>query len=93
MCRDAFTTVKTGDPDYYGDATVNEMMTELAKPTRVPWFQQAYDKYVKGQRFASEIPSTTTYFGLTLGNRRQGSKLSELQRNDIHDQEGSSQRR
>ena len=51
----------------------------------MPWFQQAYDKYVEGQRFASQIPGTTSYSGLTLGNRRQGTKLSELQRADIHD--------
>ena len=52
----------------------------------MPWFQQAYDKYVEGQRFASQIPGTRTYSGLTLGNRHQGTKLSELQRADIHDQ-------
>ena len=33
--RDAFGKVKEGDPDYYGDDTVQEMMDELAKPTHV----------------------------------------------------------
>ena len=78
--RDAFGKVLAGDPDYYGDASVDEMMAELAKPKHVPWFQQAYDKYVEGQRFANQIPGTRTYSGYTLGNRHQGSKLSELQR-------------
>ena len=83
--KDAFTQVKAGDPDFYGDATVDEMMTELAQEKHVPWFQQAYNKYVEGQRFASDIPGTRTYSGLTLGTRNQPSKLSELQRQDIHD--------
>ena len=65
--KNIFNTVKTGDPDYYGDVTVDEMMAELAKPTHVPWFQQAYNKYVEGQRFANQIPGTRTYSGLTLG--------------------------
>ena len=69
--KNAFTTVKTGDPDLYGDATVDEMMAELAQPTHVPWFQQAYNKFVEGQRFASQIPGTRTYSGLTLGTRNQ----------------------
>ena len=37
--KDAFTTVKTGDPDYYDDVEVEDMMTELAQPnscTMVP---------------------------------------------------------
>ena len=62
------------------------MMDELAKPKHVPWFQQAYDKYVEGQRFTSDIPGTRTYSGHTLGSRHQPTKLSELQRNDIHDE-------
>ena len=45
----------------------------------------AYNKYVEGQRFADQIPGTRTYSGLTLGNRSQPDKLSELQRADIHD--------
>ena len=61
------------------------MMTELAQEKHVPWFQQAYNKYVEGQRFASDILGTRTYSGLTLGNRSQPAKLSELQRKDIHD--------
>ena len=61
-------------------------MDELAKSKHVPWFQQAYDKYVDGQRFASQIPSTRTYSGLTLGKRHQGTKLSELQRKDVYDE-------
>ena len=84
--KKTFTQVKQGDPDYYDDVEVQDMMDELAKPTHVPWFQQAYDKYVEGQRFASDIPGTRTYSGLTLGSRHQPTKLSELQRNDIHDQ-------
>ena len=52
----------------------------------MPWFQQAYNKFVEGQRFADQIPGTRTYSGLTLGSRHQPSKLSELQRKDIHDQ-------
>ena len=77
--RDAFTTVKDSDLDFYGDINVDEMMAELAKSTHVPWFQQAYDKFVDGQRFASQIPGTRTYSGLTLGDRRQQTKLGELQ--------------
>ena len=70
-----------GDPGYYnGVVTIDEMMAELANPSHVPWFQQAYNKYVEGQRFASQIHGTATYSGITLGNRRQGTKLSELQR-------------
>ena len=84
--RNAFTQVMLGDPDYYGDASVDEMMTELAQQTHVSWFQQAYEKYVEGQKFASQIPGTRTYSGLTLGSRHQPTKLSELQRQDIHDQ-------
>ena len=84
--RTAFTTVKQGDPDFYGDASVDEMMAELGNQTHVSWFQQAYDKYVEGQRFADQIPGTTTYTGLTLGNRHQGSKLGDLQKNVEHDQ-------
>ena len=61
------------------------MMAELGNQTHVPWFQRAYDKYVEGQRFASQIPGTRTYSGLTLGTRNQPYKLSDLQRNDIHD--------
>ena len=53
--RTAFTTVKQGDPDYYSDASVDEMMAELGKEKHVPWFQQAYDKYVEGKRFADQI--------------------------------------
>ena len=83
--KDAFTQVKAGDPDFYGDATVDEMMTELGQEKHVPWFQQAYNKYVEGQRFASQIPGTRTYSGLTLGNRAQPSTLSDLQRNIDHD--------
>ena len=45
-------------------------MAELGKEKHVPWFQQAYDKYVEGQRFASQIPGTATYTGLTLGTRK-----------------------
>ena len=67
-------------------------MTELGNQTHVPWFLQAYDKYVEGQRFADQNPGTRTYSGLTLGNRRQGTKLAELNRQDIHDQQDSSQR-
>ena len=84
--KGAFTTVKTGDPDYYDDVSVQDMIDELAKPTHVPWFQQAYDKFVEGQRFADQIPGTRTYSGLTLGDRHQGSKLGELERNNIHDE-------
>ena len=62
------------------------MMAELGNQTHVPWFQQAYDKYVEGQRFANQIPGTRTYSGLTLGSRHQPTKLSELQRRDIHDE-------
>ena len=51
-----------------------------------------YNKYVEGQKFASQIPGTRTYSGLTLGNRHQPTKLSELQRQDIHDQNRFSQR-
>ena len=83
--KGAFTQVKAGDPDYYNDVTVDEMIAELAKPTHVPWFQQAYDKYVDGQRFASQIPDTRTYTGLTLGTRNQPDKLSALQRNTVND--------
>ena len=84
--KGAFTTVRNGDPDYYGDVEVNEMMAELAQPTHVPWFQQAYNKFVEGQRFANQIPGTRTYSGLTLWSRHQPDKLSALQRNTIHDQ-------
>ena len=52
----------------------------------MPWFQQAYNKFVEGQRFADQIPGTRKYSGLTLGSRHQHTKLSELQRKDIHDQ-------
>ena len=83
--KGAFTTVKQGDPDYYG-VDINEMMGELAQEKHVPWFQQAYNKYVEGQRFADQIPGTRTYSGLTLGTRNQPDKLSGLQRQDIHDQ-------
>ena len=83
--KNAFKQVKEGDPDYYDDVSVQDMMDELAKPKHVPWFQQAYDKYVEGQRFADQIPGTRTYSGLTLGSRHQPTKLSELQRKDIHD--------
>ena len=83
--KNAFTTVKTGDPDYYDDVTVDEMMTELGQATHVPWFQQAYNKFVDGQRFADQIPGTRTYSGLTLGSRHQPDKLSGLQKNIIHD--------
>ena len=62
-------------------------MTELAQQTHVPWFQQAYDKYVVGQKIADQIPGTRTYSGLTLGSRHQPTKLSELQRNYIHDKQ------
>ena len=31
------------------------MMAELAQEKHVPWFQQAYNKYVEGQRFADQI--------------------------------------
>ena len=62
------------------------MMTELAQEKHVPWFQQAYNKYVEGQRFADQVPGTRTYSGLTLGSRHQPSKLSELQRKDVHDE-------
>ena len=86
MYTDAFGRVKAGDPDFYGDAGVQEMMAELGNQTHVPWFQQAYEKYVDGQRFASQIPGTTTYSGLTLGNRHQPTKLFDLQKNDVHDQ-------
>ena len=61
------------------------MMAELAQEKHVPWFQQAYNKYVEGQRFASDIPGTRTYTGLTLGTRNQPDKLSALTRNTIHD--------
>ena len=84
--KGAFTTVLNGDPDYYNDVTVDDMMTELGKTTHVPWFQQAYEKYVEGQRFADQIPGTRTYSGLTLGSRHQPTKLSDLQRADVHDQ-------
>ena len=50
--KDAFTTVKKGDPDFYGDVEVDDIMEELAQEKHVPWFQQAYEKYVDGQRFA-----------------------------------------
>ena len=83
--KGAFTAVKTGDPDYYNDVSVEDMMTELGQPTHVPWFQQAYNRFVEGQRFASQIPGTRTYTGLTLGNRHQATKLDQLQRDDIHD--------
>ena len=86
MYKKAFTTVKEGDPDYYNDVGVEDMMEELGKQTHVPWFQQAYDKYVDGQRFASQIPGTRTYSGYTLGSRHQPTKLSDLQRQDVHDQ-------
>ena len=36
--------------------------------------------------FANQIPGTASYSGLTLGTRRQATKLSELQRQDIHDE-------
>ena len=49
--RKAFTTVMLGDPDYYKDASVDEMMAELGKAKHVPWIQQAYNKFVEGQRF------------------------------------------
>ena len=75
-----------GDPGYYNGVDVNEMMAELGQEKHVPWFQQAYNKYVEGQRFASQIPGTRTYSSLTLGSRHQPTKLSELQRADIHDQ-------
>ena len=55
MYKDAFKTVKEGDPDYYNDVEVQDMMDELAQEKHVPWFQQAYDKFVEGQRFASDI--------------------------------------
>ena len=74
------------DPDYYGDVSVDEMMAELGNQTHVPWFQQAYNKYVEGQRFADQIPGTRTYTGLTLWTRNQPDKLSALQRADIHDE-------
>ena len=61
-------------------------MTELGKPTHVPWFQQAYDKYVDDQRFASQIPGTRAYSGLTLGSRHQPTTLLGLNRADVHDQ-------
>ena len=67
--RDAFNAVKAGDPDYYGVVSVDVMMAELSSQTCVPWFQQAYDKYVEDQRFAPQIPGTRTYSGLTLTNR------------------------
>ena len=84
--KNAFNTVKAGDPDYYDDSGVDEMMTELAQEKHVPWFQQAYDKYVEGQRFTSQIPGTRTYSGLTLGNRRQGTDFSALQQHVVNDQ-------
>ena len=61
------------------------MMAELGKPTHVPWFQQAYDKYVEGQRFADQIPGTRAYSGLTLGSRHQPTSLLGLNRVDAHD--------
>ena len=83
--KGSFKQVKEGDPDYYDDVSVQDMMTELGKPKHVPWFQQAYNKYVEGQRFADQIPGTRTYTGLTLGTRNQPTKLSTLTRNTIHD--------
>ena len=41
---------------------------------------------MEGQRFADQIPGTRTYSGLTLGTRHQPTKLSDLQRADVHDQ-------
>ena len=81
----AFTTIKTGDPDFYSDVSVQDMMDELAQEKHVSWFQQAYNKYIEGQRFADQIPGTRTYSGLTLGSRHQPTKLSALTRNTIHD--------
>ena len=45
-----------GDPGYYKDVSIDEIMGELGNQTHVPWLQQAYDKYVEGQTFADQIP-------------------------------------
>ena len=39
------------------------MTAELGNPIHVPWFQQAYNKYVDGQRITASIPGTRTYSG------------------------------
>ena len=44
------------------------MMVELGNHDYLSWFQQAYNKYVDGQRFAPAIPGTRKNSGLTLGN-------------------------
>ena len=93
MYRDAFGKVLAGDPDYYDDDEVDEMMAELAKPTHVPWFQQAYCKFVEGQRFASQILVLEHTLVSLLGTEIKALNLENLIDKILMIRAGSLQRR
>ena len=94
MYEDAFDAEIAADPDFYKDDDLKaDMLTEMAEPVHLPWFKQAYKKYAKGQRFADAIPGKEKYAPLTLGNRAQKYKLTDLTHNTIADPIESSLRR
>ena len=79
MYSDGFDAEIAADPDFYKDEDLKEDMTaEMGNAVHLPWFKQAYRKYAKGKRFAKDIPGREKYAPLTLGNRTQPYKLSQL---------------
>ena len=61
------------------------MVKELAADVHLPWFKQAYKLYAKGKRFADDIPGREKYAPLTLTNRGQKYKLTDLAHNTTKD--------
>ena len=84
--KGAFTTVKTGDPDYYNDVTVDDMMTELAQPTHVLGSSRLITSLLRDRGLLTRFPVLEHTLGSLFGTRNQPTKLSELQRAEIHDQ-------
>ena len=84
MYSTAFNDEIAGDRAFYKDKDLKaDMIKEMAEPVHLPWFKKAYKKYAKGQRFADQLPGREKYAPLTLTNRGQKYKLSDLTHSTI----------
>ena len=86
--KDAFTTVKQGDPDYYG-VDVDEMWQNWVKKRMCFGSSRLMISMLRDRGLLPKFWYQNIHW-FYLGNRHHGSKLGVLQKNVEHNQGGSS---